>query len=836
MNRAHRLLKHHRIIGLVAAVPLAFGALATGAGQASAVTTHHVAATKRAAVPSNYMPPLPKGVTYTPAGSNRAAALRPSHSAPGMTNHAPAAAFPADRGPTAARNAKALSHHELPKVSTTEASLKSMSTPASSIYVDGVSCWSSTGCMAVGDYDDYDTEASYSAEWNGKSWTTKKTAEKTEDGYLYWQYLAGVHCFSATNCVAVGDGEGLSDGDAYVQTWNGSKWSLSTPDVGLDAGFYAISCSSTSFCMAVGGNSSQPVAMTRVGSTWSSSAVPEVNDYGNLSAVSCVSSTFCEAVGYGDNGEEPYIALYAGSTPTWSTVSTTSPNDDYSELNGISCTSLSRCIAVGEQFYDSFQEPLVATVDTSGSTVSSVSYAVGRNPFSSWSDLYAISCASTSACTAVGNGSNNDVSDSSFAEAWNGHSWTQTRSASPGGSSAEDALYGVSCTAASSCAAVGSEEAPGSYYTELLLPETLSKGSFTASAAPAERTPDGWIAGISCAGTKFCIAAGGFNGGDWDQPLIELWNGSRWTLEAAPSSGFGSYFEGVSCSSDTSCELAGGSEGSTDAPEVVIFDGSTFNLKSVAGTASDEDGWLYSVSCSSSTFCMAAGYSDHSDGPFSVTWNGKTTSVSAMPFTDYDYGEPYTIACAAKTFCRAAVQYGSPDGEQFEMDSWNGSSWSISLKQVTVSNAEDNYIDGMTCVSTKRCVAVGETYSTSTDAWVPLSLIWNGKSWASHVMSNPADTYDGELEGVSCPSSTRCVAVGERENEYGSYVAVEATLSGSSWSAVDEVTKSYAELYGISCVSTTECFAGGELWPQISNYQAWGVQDKSGKWSTAFTN
>ena len=62
-------------------------------------------------------------------------------------------------------------------------------------------------------------------------------------------------------------------------------------------------------------------------------------------------------------------------------------------------------------------------------------------------------------------------------------------------------------------------------------------------------------------------------------------------------------------------------------------------------------------------------------------------------------------------------------------------------------------LDGVSCPATGNCTAVGWN-----DAGKALAAHWNGKAWSDESPANPQPlTY---LENVSCPATTTCIAVG----------------------------------------------------------------------------
>ena len=84
---------------------------------------------------------------------------------------------------------------------------------------------------------------------------------------------------------------------------------------------------------------------------------------------------------------------------------------------------------------------------------SAVIHGRPRAPFSF---LTAVSCASSSACSAVGGYGNSSGTQVALAERWDGTSWViQPTPRLPGGASLLFGLTGVACTSATGCTAVG---------------------------------------------------------------------------------------------------------------------------------------------------------------------------------------------------------------------------------------------------------------------------------------------------------------------------------------------------------------------------------------------
>jgi hypothetical protein len=187
----------------------------------------------------------------------------------------------------------------------------------------GVSCFSAAQCLAVGSATPAGSRSQTLAQYfdNG-TWT----AESPLNPYptYDWNSFNAAGCeqsVTPTTCMAVGVG-GPTDFNPIAETWNASTgvWSVTTPNTSTE-GFDAVSCPTTSWCVATTGQGGPPDAQAWNGSTWTLMNTKAVSgtssDPANwFSGVSCPSSTFCVAVGSKTAfvGQQPEIASW-GTVP-----------------------------------------------------------------------------------------------------------------------------------------------------------------------------------------------------------------------------------------------------------------------------------------------------------------------------------------------------------------------------------------------------------------------------------------------------------------------------------------------------------------------------------------
>jgi hypothetical protein len=128
---------------------------------------------------------------------------------------------------------------------------------------------------------------------------------------------------------------------------------------------------------------------------------------------------------------------------------------------------------------------------------------------------------------------------------------------------------------------------------------------------------------------------------------------------------------------------------------------------------------------------------------------------------------------------------------------------------------------GVSCPSLTDCVAVGE------DLAVPLSETWNGAKWTVRAVSVPAGDGPGTLQGVSCPSTSRsgCTAVGSYIDSSGNDATLAERWSNGHW--VVQPTPSPGgtasggpTLLAVDCIKAASCMAVGTYEPVNSGANA----------------
>ena len=115
---------------------------------------------------------------------------------------------------------------------------------------------------------------------------------------------------------------------------------------------------------------------------------------------------------------------------------------------------------------------------------------------------------------------------------------------------------------------------------------------------------------------------------------------------------------------------------------------------------------------------------------------------------------------------------------------------------------------GVSCPTVTRCVAVGTATGSTQSQYIPgaTATVNGGASWTKGTLKGGPN----RITDVSCATTKRCVAVGSTGSEPGAYTAGVATTNngGLSWTG-KLLAGTVGELSSISCPSTTRCVAVG---------------------------
>jgi hypothetical protein len=185
---------------------------------------------------------------------------------------------------------------------------------------------------------------------------------------------------------------------------------------------------------------------------------------------------------------------------------------------------------------------------------------------------------------------------------------------------------------------------------------------------------------------------------------------------------------------------------------------------------------LFGVSCPVTASCYAVGYGS-GGSPLAVTatlvehWDGTTWSILTSPNPSGTTDSVLSgVSCPSTTSCNGVGEYLNGSVGDTLAEHWNGTSWSV-VPSANVSGAIESDLTGVSCPGTSNCFAVAFSSTSAGDR--TLTEHWDGTSWSIVTSPNPAGATDSDLNGVSCPTTTRCYAVGRWRAPSSTYTLVE---------------------------------------------------------------
>jgi hypothetical protein len=571
----------------------------------------------------------------------------------------------------------------------------------------------------------------------------------------------------------------------------------------------AVSCPTTSVCMAVGLHVRQSglgvtLAERRSGGRWAVQSTP--NPHGAaasaLNGVSCPSGSACTAVGQFAVGSGAQLTLAERwNGGSWRIQRTPNPpGSPSSRLSAVACPAADTCTAVGT----SGSTLLVERWDGSRWRIQSAPAPSGAQ----FSELNGVTCTATASCVAVGDYVNSSGLDVTLAERWNGTSWAIQPTPNPSGGQFFRFLGGVSCTAPVACEAVGASDDAGAFA------ERWNGTSWSLQAVPAPAgAQQAFLFNVSCA-VSSCEAVGGYaNRSGAFVPLGERWNGTAWRAHPVPNPARAStnFLNGVSCPSASDCTAAGQGNGDgTPFPLGERWRDGRWSLQAVPAPAGAAENQLNGIACPATGRCMAVGTAGPTRGVASaeaLRWNGTRWRVQPIPTVPG--ASLSAVACASPSACMAVG--GSDSGVLAER--WNGASWRIQPIP-TPAGAVSSGLGGISCLSLSFCMAAG-AYSTSSSPDGPFQSFteqWNGKKWAIVPSPNPPGAVQTFLGAVSCTSPLACTTSGEQHSATGIVHTVAERWNGAAWRIQATPTPpkaQFASLPGVDCTGPSACLAVG---------------------------
>jgi hypothetical protein len=347
--------------------------------------------------------------------------------------------------------------------------------------------------------------------------------------------------------------------------------------------------------------------------------------------------------------------------------------------------------------------------------------------------------------------------------------------------------------------------------------------------ASAQAKPMLSLGGVSCVDASFCLGAGPGNQDSVGPTFSQIWNGRTWRTMGVPS---GRRLDqnllllAVACHSASECVAVGGTDYGAGPQLSDAWNGRSWKM--LPAPHGMRDSTLAAVACPSARECLAVGTSGLA--PYVVLaqiWNGTSWTLTRPVIPPGATLDNFNgVACSGPSDCLAVGQYSTqPHGPTFTAlaESWNGHTWTL-----LPSPSGLNELTSVACPAAKVCVGVGYGAASSPDKSSVSSALWNGSSWTPLTTPVPVKDYLG-LSGISCPSTTDCVAIGP--------LFAERWTGGADWhpESVPDPGSAYY-LSSVSCTSPARCLAvGGSTWGTLQSYASFAVMWNGHAWAVSRT-
>jgi len=323
--------------------------------------------------------------------------------------------------------------------------------------------------------------------------------------------------------------------------------------------------------------------------------------------------------------------------------------------------------------------------------------------------------------------------------------WTALASPNPGTGS--NFLNGVAAVAPGNIWAVGSYSSGSGGFP---LIEHLNHGRWTVVASP---NVAGSLSGIAAIAGNNIWAVGENDSAGMQETLIEHWNGKAWTIvSSANFAPTGNSLSAISVDTASDIWAIGTTTSSSTAsgyqPLIEHWNGTRWSLSSSPVVS----GHLASVTAIAPDDAWAVGSYAGPNGiqTLIVHWNGTKWSIVSSPSPSAINVLNSVVKISANNVWAAGDDTLSPAPSAVYsplIEHWDGTKWSVVN---AVLQGTSDLLNGMAAVSANNIIVVGD-YRTSIDSQGPYFTLveqWNGTQW-SMVNSPSPGSLDSDLSAVA---------------------------------------------------------------------------------------
>jgi hypothetical protein len=373
------------------------------------------------------------------------------------------------------------------------------------------------------------------------------------------------------------------------------------------------------------------------------------------------------------------------------------------------------------------------------------------------------------------------------------------------------------------------------YASNTSAPFGSAVGTWTPVTLPSPPGSSGsyQLNGVACPTPARCVAAGYYGPQGAVRNLAETLSAGTWTPALPPPPPLGladpnPSLNAVSCPVTGTCMAAGlyDDQNSDSHGLIESLSGGTWTATeppAPAGAAIGFDAGLYGVSCPTSDACVAVGgYGDqHGIGQAMTetltngTWTPAEAPLPGPPLGPQDMAALLSVSCPAPGSCVAVGYYGQEGDFSALIETLSSGIWTPATAPLPPGQPDlGAELEGISCPAPSTCVAVG-AYNGQDHAEHGLIETLSRGTWTAETAPLPAGVTAGTLLAVACPAPGMCAATGETGLLAGNSHALIETLSGSTWTSVKvrlppgATVTAEARLSGVACPAADTCVATG---------------------------
>ncbi len=202
-----------------------------------------------------------------------------------------------------------------------------------------------------------------------------------------------------------------------------------------------------------------------------------------------------------------------------------------------------------------------------------------------------------------------------------------------------------------------------------------------------------------------------------------------------------------------------------------------------------------------------------------VAWQ----SVPSMDTSPLQSNHLRSVSCVTTSYCVAVGYFFNGLVNQALVEVYRDGTWSR-IPAAQEPFLELNVLQGVSCVTTSYCVAVGYFFNGVVNR--PLLEVLVGTAFQARAPSGSPDAGSEKLYGVSCVASGTCALVGDQVDN-GVWRTLAGVYSSGTWS----VSPGHqGALYGVSCTGAGYCMAVGDR-VGLAAWQALAVSYSGAGWS-----